>query len=471
MQTVLNSMFIACIVVGAIGGAVAALATGASLGLMVALGAIYGLVFGLIALPRVFSPGSGLLWGLGYAFLLWLIVPAGLLPLASSGAAMGMIETARAQFPDLVAYLLCIGLPLGLMMGSWKVLLRQPRQFGVQPFSWPRAVVVGGLAGLFGGWAFGVWMKQAGLFLLLAGLVNSTSHDVGVTLHFLIAVFIGGSFGLLFQRDVRGYGSSMGWGMAYGMLWWFLGSLTLFPLFKSNPIDWSYIQASAQFGSLVGHIVYGVLLGVIYAALDQLWIGFFVDSDPINREPEGPGTRTLRSLGWGALASLAGGLLFSLLMVATDVLPNIARLVGSSSPITGFVVHMVISALIGMSYGVLFQRESPDAGSSVAWGLVYGLIWWFLGTLTLLPLLLGGSPAWNITAAGATLPSLLGHLMYGAVIAFVFLRLERRHAAWLQLDPRIAALEERRRRPIGTPAPALWLFALGVGVLTPILLQ
>ena len=95
------------------------------------------------------------------------------------------------------------------------------------------------------------------------------------------------------------------------MLWWFLGPLTLLSFLQGVPIDWSYIHGANLFGSLIGHIVYGILVGLVYAVLDRLWVGFFIESDPLHRAPASAGAQTLRSLGWGLIASLIGGLAFS----------------------------------------------------------------------------------------------------------------------------------------------------------------
>ncbi|MDQ3454594.1 MAG: hypothetical protein M3513_03785 [Actinomycetota bacterium] len=54
------------------------------------------------------------------------------------------------------------------------------------------------------------------------------------------------------------------------------------------------------------------------------------------------------------------------------------------------------------------------------WGLIYGGFWWFLGPLTMLPLVLGKPLAWDLANAQALLPSLIGHLFYGATTALVF---------------------------------------------------
>src|SRR5258708_13062791 len=390
MRFSLTLMILLSLLTGSIGGALLTQVSSSSLSLplSILLGAVYGLTFAWLFARQIVSVGSGLIWGLGFAFLLWLAVPTGLLPLLQGAARMGMLDEARARFPELVAYLLCFGLPLGLLSGA----LQMSRTAGERmSFTFLRALTVGGLAGLIGGWAFSLWFAQHNAFVLIAGIVNSDSSAIGMLLHYLIAVSIGAGFGLLFQRDVRSAGSSICWGLAYGLFWWFLGPLTLLPVLLHQPVDWSYLHAAAFFGSLIGHAIYGILLGLIYAWGNRLWVGLFIESDPINRQAEGPGLLTLHSLGWGALASLVGGLLLSVVLATTGALPQVAALMRESSPLTGFVILLLISVFIGLSYGLLFAHESPDAGSSLAWGMLYDLGWSFFGPLPPIPVLLGHS--------------------------------------------------------------------------------
>jgi hypothetical protein len=175
--------------------------------------------------------------------------------------------------------------------------------------------------------------------------------------------------------------------LAYGRFWWFLGPLTIFPLWQGQAADWSYERGSAVFGSLVGHTIYGLLVGLVYATIDRLWLGFFVESDPIHREVEGPGTRTLQSLGWGAVASLAGGLFFSLIMVAS------------------------------------------------------------------------GSLTWTTEAAGAMMSFLIGHLVYRAATALIFILLQWRH----QVTPRPPPARPQRPSPAQGCHPGAGSLALCAG--------
>src|SRR5262249_19678942 len=80
MRSSLLTAIIICVIVGVAGGLVGAMVVPASSIIGILLGALYGLLFALLAAPRAISPGSGLLWGLGYAFILWLAIPAGIVP-------------------------------------------------------------------------------------------------------------------------------------------------------------------------------------------------------------------------------------------------------------------------------------------------------------------------------------------------------------------------------------------------------
>jgi len=456
-----------CLSIGALGGALQGIILARALAQSIACGLLFGTIFGLLFAKRATSPGAGLIWGLAFAVLLWIVVPAGILPLLAVGS-HSMFADAREQFPELVAFLLCLGMPVGLGLGLWVDLHSTA---AAVKFNWRRAIIAGGFAGVLGGLIFGRWVSSGDYFPLLAGYGPfSTSRMNIILLHFGVALLIGVTFGLLFQRDVKGYGSCMGWGLGYAILWWFLGQLTLLPIAAHRPLDWSADQAGAVFGSLVGHILYGLILGVAYATLDRVWQRLFIQSDPLNREVGGPGVNVLRSLSWGAAAGLFGGIVASPILLATHALPKIVGLDTTLSGFRGLILHLLVSAGIGMTYGLLFRNEASSLGLGIAWGWLFGLIWWFVGPMTLLPLLLTGVCDWSTDAASALLPSLMGHLIYGAGTAFAFFLLERRYTKWLLLDPRIAAREARKVRPVGTPAPALWLFALALGVLLPILL-
>ena len=451
--------------IGAAGGLVQSRVLENSLPNSLLLGALFGLVFALLFRSLATTPGAGLVWGLGAAFLLWVVVHAGM-ALTRSRSGMTVLD-ARGHFDDLIAYTLCLGVPIGLALGICGALRATDAR---TPFHFWRAVIVGGFSGLCGGLVFGQWMSAGDFFPLIAGIQARNSHGTSVALQFGVAVVMGSLFGLLFQCDVRGYGSSMGWGLGYAIFWWLLGPMTLLPLFTGAGVDWSADHGTELFGALVGHVLYGLILGVAYATIDRVWVRLFIESDPLNREVEGPGFRLLRSLGWGAVAGFIGGVVSSPIMLKTSALPHVAGIETNYSGWHGLAIHLLVSTLIGMTFGILFRHEVPTIGLGVMWGWLFGLIWWYLGPMTLLPLLLTGECDWRVSAASALLPSLVGHLIYGATTALVFLLLERRYSRWLLLDPRQAARELRRLRPAGTAAPALWLFALGMGVLLPILL-
>ena len=457
------------VLVGAGGGALGHAQFALRLLPSMAWGAVFALVFLVVFAQRARGAGAGLIWGLGAASMAWLLIPAGLIPLQSHSPqhSIAMLTDARGRFPELVACLLVLGMPVGLVFGTLGAIRSRSLQ---REFRWGRAIAVGGIAGTLSGLVFSRWMYEGEFYPLLGGLAQLSSRREMVACHFLVALVIGALFGLLFQRDVRGLGSSMGWGLGFSIFWWFLCPLTLFPLGSGTALDWSAEQGSALFGSLVGHIVYGLILGVIYAAIDRAWLKLFVQSDPLNREREGPGLHALRSLGWGAFAGFAGGVVASPVLLATGVLSKVAGLETSFYGFRGLAIHLAVSAFIGMTYGVLFRNESTSLSMGVCWGWLFGLTWWYLGPMTLLPLVLTGACDWSSNAASALLPALLGHLLYGAVTATIFLLLEHRHQARFFRDPKNLAREQRRRRPAGTPAPALCFFVLILGLLLPLLL-
>jgi len=122
----------------------------------------------------------------------------------------------------------------------------------------------------------------------------------------------------------------------------------------------------------------------------------------------------------GAVAGLAGGVVFGVMMGAMGMLPMVAGLVGSSSPVVGAIVHLAISAIIGAGFGLAAGGMSETYGPAAVAGLVYGAVWWVLGPLVIMPVLMGMGPQLGMALAPPMLMSLVGHLLYGLVTGLAY---------------------------------------------------
>jgi len=127
----------------------------------------------------------------------------------------------------------------------------------------------------------------------------------------------------------------------------------------------------------------------------------------------------------GGIAGLGGGVVFGIMMAMMGMLPMVAMLIKSQSAFIGFLVHMVISAGIGGFYGLVAYRLPKAIGAAIVAGAVNGVVWWVLGALILMPLLLGmGEMVLKIGQAQWL--SLVGHLIYGIVTGLLFIPVSKR---------------------------------------------
>ena len=121
----------------------------------------------------------------------------------------------------------------------------------------------------------------------------------------------------------------------------------------------------------------------------------------------------------GVVAGLIGGAVFGVQMISLGMLPMVADMVNSTSLLVGFILHMLISATIGLSYTFVAefipqtQRNWP---AIIGTGIVFGVIWWVLGALIAMPTILGMSDM-VLVIEDPQIMSLNGHIIFGIVLA------------------------------------------------------
>lgn len=139
------------------------------------------------------------------------------------------------------------------------------------------------VAGLVGGVIFGIMMQmmnaptpeggQMPMMGMVAMVVRSDSIVVGWLYHLFNSAVIGAIFGWLFGRRSQSFAAGLGWGVVYGFAWWILGGLILMPLFLGMP-PFAPVQMvpmrPVAMGSLIGHLIYGIILGGGFVMLKQV---------------------------------------------------------------------------------------------------------------------------------------------------------------------------------------------------------
>ena len=143
-----------------------------------------------------------------------------------------------------------------------------------------RRVTAGIIAGLIAGVLFGLLMQmmtvpaengmRMSMMVMVAKVVRSDSIAVGWLYHLFNSAVIGAVFAVVLGSRVRGFGEGAGWGVAYGVFWWVLGAQILMPLLLGMPAFAALRMAPMRmiaFGSLTGHIIYGLVLALAFVKL------------------------------------------------------------------------------------------------------------------------------------------------------------------------------------------------------------
>jgi len=133
----------------------------------------------------------------------------------------------------------------------------------------------------------------------------------------------------------------------------------------------------------------------------------------------------VRALWTGAVAGLIGGIPFGIMMGMMGMMPMIGMLVRVENAFIGALVHGVISAITGAIYGFFAVRFGLTWRNALIGGLVYGVTWWVLGALILMPALLGMFQMIFVIEQMQWM-SLMGHIIFGEVLALSFVWLYNR---------------------------------------------
>jgi uncharacterized membrane protein YagU involved in acid resistance len=122
--------------------------------------------------------------------------------------------------------------------------------------------IAGVSGGVVGGVAFGVLMHVTDMLPMVAQLVDSDAVAVGWLVHLFNSALFGAIFAVLLGRKAAQPVIAAAAGLVYGFVWWLLGALMIMPAWLGMS-EMIFEVGADQWRSLLGHLIYGVLLGLV----------------------------------------------------------------------------------------------------------------------------------------------------------------------------------------------------------------
>lgn len=123
------------------------------------------------------------------------------------------------------------------------------------------------ISSIVGGAFFSFFLVKSGMFVNFASMIGLQAADVGVLIHLGASVVFGIIYATIFCCMVRNIPMGIITGLIFGVGIWFVGPMTLMPFLASGAVLgslWTPDAMLTNMDPLIGHLVYGFILGLCY---------------------------------------------------------------------------------------------------------------------------------------------------------------------------------------------------------------
>ncbi|MDA2187247.1 hypothetical protein PDN08_05870 [Bacillus cereus] len=118
----------------------------------------------------------------------------------------------------------------------------------------------------------------------------------------------------------------------------------------------------------------------------------------------------------GIIGGIIGGVIFGIIMQMMGKIAMIAGIMGSSSLLSGWIIHMMISIIFGITFGLL----TSVIKNRLVLTIVFGVGIWIVGPLVIMPIMMGMGTNLLNAFAPQQLMTLGTHLFFSIIVAIAF---------------------------------------------------